>query len=349
MAQTGQAEKILKKQEDTCSIPAISARLLVQHMADRGISRQELLNGTSFSDPEAFAAGGDLIEANDYCAIIRNALALTGNPALGLTRSQQVLLSDFDAYGYAIMSSENLGAVATIGIEFWMLSGSLLEIHQYIDGDVAVFEFAPRVPMNDVLPYVAEESMSVTYQLCHFLVGDKFAATEVDFAFAEPGYVDEYKKVFHCPLRFNAPMNAIRVPVSVLDEPLMMSSPQVASLCKAQCDALMKKLSEHDEFVESIRRCLIEAKPNFPTIEDMADRLHISARTLRRRLKERQTSYRDLLDEIRLELAQQYLRDTHLSIDQIAALVGFEETTSFRKAYKGWTGVSASQYRAQRA
>ena len=135
------------------------------------------------------------------------------------------------------MSSETLGAGANTGIDFWMLSGSLLEIQKTIDGDVAVFQFAPRVPMDDVLPYVAEESMSVTYQLCHFLVGDKFAATEVDFAYPEPDYGSEYKKVFHCPLRFNAPVNAIRVPVSVLDEPLMMSSPQVAALCKPQCDA----------------------------------------------------------------------------------------------------------------
>lgn len=337
----------MKNQEHRSVVSAVSARLLIQHMAAQGISRQGLLQGTPYKDADVFVQECELIDAGDYCRIIRNALALTGNPALGLTRSRQVFLSDFDAYGYAIMSSENLRAVAAIGIEFWMLSGSLLEITTYTDNDVAVFEFTPRIPMDDVLPYVAEESMSVTYQLCRFLVGDKFAVTEVEFSYPQPAYIDDYKKVFDCPLRFDSVTNAIRVPVSVLDEPLMMSSPQVARLCKMQCDALMKNLSANDGFVESIRRFLIEARPNFPTIDEMADRLHISARTLRRRLKARNTSYRDLLDEIRLELSQQYLRDTHLSIDQIAALVGFEETTSFRKAYKGWTGMSASQYRAE--
>ena len=315
-------------------------------MAAQGIARADLLKGTGYPDPEAFDQDSELITAADYSMIIRNALALTGEPSLGLSRARQVFLSDFDAYGYAIMSSESLGAAATIGMEFWMLSGSLLEIKTHTEGDVAVFEFMPRAPMDDVLPYVAEESMSVIYRLCHFLVGDKFAATEVDFAYPRPVYAEAYEKVFDCPLRFDAPSNAIRVPVAVLSEPLIMSSPQVANLCKLQCDALMKKLSVHDEFVESIRRFLIDAKPNFPTIEEMAEQLHISARTLRRRLKERGTTYRDLLDEIRLELSQQYLRDTHLSIDQIAALVGFEETTSFRKAYKSWTGISASQYRS---
>ena len=316
-------------------------------MAEQGISRSSLLEGTAYPDPVAFERECELIDATDYCTIIRNALALTDNPALGLARAKQVFLSDFDAYGYAIMSSENLGAAATIGMEFWMLSGSLLNINTHTENDVAVFEFTPRTPMEDVLPYVAEESMSVIYRLCHFLVGNKFAVAEVDFSYPQPAYAEAYKKVFDCPLRFNAHTNAIRVPVTVLDEPLLMSSPQVAALCKAQCDALMKKLSVHDAFVESLRRFLIDARPNFPTIDEMAERLHISARTLRRRLKERDTSYRELLDEIRLELAQQYLRDTQLSIDQIAALVGFEETTSFRKAYKSWTGISASQYRAQ--
>lgn len=316
-------------------------------MTEKGICKASLLRGTSYADPANFEHNCELIDAGDYCKIIRNTLALTGNPALGLSRAKQVFLSDFDAYGYAIMSSESLGAAATIGMQFWNLSGSLLEIKTHTESDVAVFEFVPRTAMEDVLPYVAEESMSVTYQLCHFLLGDKFAATEVDFSYPEPAYAAEYKKVFDCPLQFNAPTNAIRVPVAVLDEPLIMSSPQVAILCKAQCDALIKKLSIYDEFVETIRRILIDAKPNFPTIEAMADRLHISARTLRRRLKERQTSYRELLDEIRLELAQQYLKDTHLSIDQIAPLVGFEETTSFRKAYKNWTGISASEYRSE--
>lgn len=340
-------EKPLKNQEDECVVSAVSARLLVQHMAAQGIAKSSLLAGSAFTDPDQFERNCELIHATDYCMIIRNALALTDKPFLGLTRAKQVFLSDFDAYGYAIMSSENLGAAATMGMEFWMLSGSLLEIKTHTENDTAVFEFTPRTLMDDVLPYVAEESMSVIYQLCHFLVGDKFAANEVSFSYPEPAYTADYQSVFDCPLRFNAESNAIRVPVAVLDEPLIMSSPQVAALCKSQCDALMKKLSVHDAFVESIRRFLIDAKPNFPTIDAMADRLHISARTLRRRLKARDTSYRELMDEIRLELAQQYLRDTHLSIDQIAPLVGFEETTSFRKAYKNWTGISASQYRSQ--
>ncbi|MDX1696132.1 MAG: AraC family transcriptional regulator, partial [Ketobacteraceae bacterium] len=326
----------MKKQQTSCVIPSVSARLLLQHLTGQGISATRMLEGSSYSDPDAFQQDCELISAADYCVFIRNALALTGNPALGLTRASQVSLGDFDAYGYAIMSSDSLGAAASIGMEFWMLSGSLLDIETRVENDVAVFEFTPRIPMDDVLPYVAEESMSVIYQLCHFLVGNKFAATEVDFAYPEPVYAAEYHKVFDCPLRFSAPNNAIRVPTAVLNEPLIMSSPQVAALCKAQCDALIKNLSVHDEFVESLRRFLIDAKPDFPTVDEMAERLHISARTLRRRLQERDTTYRDLLDEIRLELAQQYLRDTQLSIDQIAALVGFEETTSFRKAYKSW-------------
>ena len=90
-------DKSLKKQEDNCLLSAISARLLVQHMADRGMAKQQLLEGSSFSDPDTFEQDGDLISASDYCTIIRNALALSGNPALGLTRANQVLLSDYDA------------------------------------------------------------------------------------------------------------------------------------------------------------------------------------------------------------------------------------------------------------
>ncbi|MCG8669950.1 MAG: AraC family transcriptional regulator [Pseudomonadales bacterium] len=337
----------MENQHLSNKVSSVSARLLAHHLVQQGISMPKLLEGSSYSSPEDFERQTDLISSSDYCTLVRNALALTENPALGLTRAMQVFLSDYDAYGYAIMSSKNLGEAAKIGSEFWVLSGSLLDISSHVEDDIAIFEFTPRTPLNDVLPYIAEESMSVIYQLCRFLIGDQFKAQQVNFSYPEPAYSEKYKDVFQCQLSFNADRNSIDVPVAVLEEPLKMSSPQVAKLCMLQCDALIKQLTTYDEFVESIRRLLISAKPNFPNIEETASKLNMSERTLRRRLKQHNTTYRDLLDEIRLELAQQYLRDTHLSIDQIASLVGFEETTSFRKAYKGWTGISASDYRAQ--
>ena len=81
----------------------------------------------------------------------------------------------------------------------------------------------------------------------------------------------------------------------------------------------------------------------------MADRLHVSARTLHRRLVEAGTSYQDILDDVRRRLAQEFLRDTALSVEEVAERTGFSDASNFRKAFRKWTGEQPAEFRRRAA
>lgn len=96
-----------------------------------------------------------------------------------------------------------------------------------------------------------------------------------------------------------------------------------------------------------IRRALAEALPGgATTVEDMARRLNMSKRSLQRRLNEEGTSFQALLNETRLKLSQRYLRESSLSVPEISFLLGFRDTSSFFRAFQGWTGTTPGDVRA---
>ena len=117
--------------------------------------------------------------------------------------------------------------------------------------------------------------------------------------------------------------------------------------CLEQCRELLLKLRRVDETVELVRRIILASPGDFPNAEETAKKLGMSPRTLRRRLAERNTTYRKLLDEVRAELAMGYLTTTSLSVDEIAHVLGYAETTAFRRSFKRWVGKSASAVRKE--
>jgi AraC-like DNA-binding protein len=107
----------------------------------------------------------------------------------------------------------------------------------------------------------------------------------------------------------------------------------------------MAKLKGSDELIGTIRDAIIASLGQFPRLPEIAANLAMSPRTLRRRLLERNTTYQHILDEIRSELAKEYIVTTSLSVDQIASRIGFSEATTLRRAFKKWTGLNIKEFR----
>ena len=94
-----------------------------------------------------------------------------------------------------------------------------------------------------------------------------------------------------------------------------------------------------------IRKYLLATPGRFPPFEEAADHLHVSPRTLRRRLDEEGTNYQRIVHELRRQLAETYLRDSMLSIAEIADMLGYNDVSNFRRAFLSWTGRSPAAYR----
>src|SRR5258708_39749304 len=116
-------------------------------------------------------------------------------------------------------------------------------------------------------------------------------------------------------------------------------------MCRQLCERSMAESPGGTELTRQIRSACLNNPDRFPTAEEVAELLGLSLRTLHRRLARDGLSYQSVLDSMRRRVATEFLENTHLSMDQVAERVGFADATSFRKAFRKWTGHSPTHYR----
>lgn len=330
---------------NTLLVNAATAQWLIRKLEETGIEASRLLDGINLEygwlDSEE-----SLITYPDYIRLVTNALNVTRDSALGLKLGQTINLAMFGAFGYALMSSRTLRDASDVFLKYQELPGQLTMISSEQDGYDLVIRFKPLYPFEDqVLIYAIEEVLSTTYYGMNFLVNQEIKLMEICLSYPAPEHAGLYEEMFHCPVKFKMHENCMRLNAVYFDLPVSSADKNVYEYCTHFCDEMLKGRRNPYPFVENIRNIIMTSLDRYIKIEEMAKELGLSIRSLNRRLKECGTSYKKIMNGVRTDLATRYLEDTNLSIDQIADLIGFSETTAFRKAFKAWTGNSATQHR----
>jgi AraC-like DNA-binding protein len=176
---------------------------------------------------------------------------------------------------------------------------------------------------------------------------ERVEAEEIHFAHPEPAYADAYRTYFHCPTYFGAGANEIVFRRTALSTPMARSDPEVSEAYEQHARRLLERLPAIEGIAGRVRRVVIEQlRGGEVTMEFMALRLAMSVPTLRRRLDQEGTTFSDIVDEIRKELAERYLREPSMAISEVAFLLGFSSESAFHRAFRRWTGVAPSQFRS---
>jgi AraC-like DNA-binding protein len=157
---------------------------------------------------------------------------------------------------------------------------------------------------------------------------------------------DYYQQVFACPVLFEQQFNSLILPREYLSIPLRQPDHSLLQTLELHAAGQVSALGDAHNLSIQIKDIIRILLSKGITRKDMvAGQLNMSERTLQRKLQQEQTSYQKLLDEARLSLAQQYLIETKLTVDDIAMQLGFSETRSFFRSFKAWTGKTPSIYR----
>jgi AraC-like DNA-binding protein len=184
--------------------------------------------------------------------------------------------------------------------------------------------------------------------LGRFLTGDPdMQPIEVHLNHPTPEYASEYSKHFDCPILFDQPRTELVIDSAYLDLPLIMADQATAAMAESQCAEILARMGPKEGIAAKVRRILLSNPGQFPPVDVVASHLATSTRTLSRSLQEVGTSYQRILDEVRKEMAIEYLRNSSLPIEEIAALVGYSDPSNFRKAFRRWTGHAPSYYREE--
>ena len=317
---------------------------LFAEMAHHGIAAAALLQGTGLNplqleDPQA------RITQQQKIAIFRNALRRAPVADIGLRAGVRQRLSDFGVYGYALTSSKTFGDAVTIGIKHIKLAGPVLEKRFRQMGDTAIFEGHDVLALGPVLPLATEFWFSSILKLINLVREAPFPSRKLLLPYGRPAHAADYERLFGCPVRFGADVMEWHFDSSALGEPCPNANPITADLCTRFCERMLESLPDETDLSRTIRTACLNSRGDFPNAVDMATRLGLSERTLHRRLAHEGKHYQEIIDDVRRSLAEEFLRNTSLSIEEVAARVGFSEAANFRRAFRKWTGHAPGSYR----
>lgn len=171
---------------------------------------------------------------------------------------------------------------------------------------------------------------------------------EVRFAHPSPPYAARLHTFFDAPVRFDAADHALVFRGEDLALPLVRADAQLGAFLRGIAESALEKRGGNDSPLDAVRRIIAEElQRGVPSIDVVAARMATTERTLRRRLEEGGTTFRDLLDTTRAELARSYVRDARMPLAEVAFMLGFSEPSAFHRAFKRWTSMTPAAFRAR--
>lgn len=269
----------------------------------------------------------------------------TGDEALGLHLSERYVPGVFGVLDYLAHSSRTLGEAVHNLCRYNRLLQDVVETVLDVRGDRA-FIWQRAFGAVRPPPGITENAIANLVVIGRELTGAPVVPIEVHFTHAEPGYSSEHARIFRCPIRFEAERDGVILRAEELNLPLPNADPALCAILDRHAQQLLAQLPRVPKFSQRVRELVAaELRERAPTSAAIAKKLHLSERTLRRRLQEEETTYENLVDGLRRALAERYMGEPNLSIDEVALMLGYSESNAFRRAFTRWHGESPAKYR----
>lgn len=313
---------------------------------------ERMLNGYQV-DPHAVFERAGIRRSNDPDARItieqnrafwREAERATGDPCVGFALGRAVLPANLHAVGYAMLASRTVfDALDRLARYDRMLTTGLdLRVDQDSDPiEVVIFEVHEHaVPQQGM-----DAALCVVLNMCRAVTDADFTPVAVSMTRHQPPCAASLAEYFGCPIRYAAPRNMLAFDRHIVMRTLPRQNPSVA---RANDEVVRNYLTRfnHDDILLRVRLELMDLLPRgTPTRAQVAQSLHLSERTLQRRLAAERSTFREVLADTRRELALSYINQRRHSVLEIGFLLGFTDPSNFARAFRAWTGKSPTDYR----
>ena len=321
---------------------------LVQTAAEFGIAAEVVLNGTGLVDA-ALADGKAICTVDQYLTACSNALRHCGDPRLPIEVGKSLHLSAYGLYGFALMCSPTVRSGFEFAVRYHGLATPIFEIAWEINNGHFVWTFPDEARLVYSRPLRA---FLMIQQLAQHVTHVKDIARadrqpiQIRIALDPVEPVALFEQEFGCSVSFAAERTEITYEMSILDDRPPLINPVTHAMLRESCEALIGRVPEKSGLAGQVSRIFMESAARFPSMEMVATRLAMTPRTLRRRLTEEGASYSSLLDQVRNDLARQYLKANTFTVEDIAELLGFSDAANFRASFKRWNGQTPAEYRS---
>jgi len=325
---------------------AVWVKGIADMFAAEGLDARALLVAAGI-DPAALEAPDARLPTEQISRLWELAVEQSGNPAIGLAQHHVVRPASFDVVGYTMMSCANLRDAFERLIRYLLILSDAFTVTMDEEHTGYRVQFV-LLGVGRPIPRQRIDFILVTLiGFCRWISGRDVNPLAIELPYPAPANPAPYRAAFRCPVSFDAPRNSLLFAGADMVAPLPTSNPLLAELHERFAGEYLQHF-DNAQISYRAREMIIRRLPDGePRRDEIADELCMSERTLQRRLEEEGTSFIQLMDDTRRELAGQYLGRLQLSLAQAAYLLGFADQSSFFRACRRWFDLSPGQYRSQ--
>jgi len=289
------------------------------------------------------------IPSRTWDSLTRDAAGQIADPAFGLLAARCWHPSNLGVLGYAWLSSSTLRTGLGRLVRYWRLLGEASSTRLEESSAGLMVVLARQAPDPVSAAVTVDFVMSLLVDMCRMNAGSSLRPIAVHLRRVRPDNGEAYRRYFGCVVHFDADEDSFTLSRRDADRSLPSSNRQIA----ATLDRVLAERLAHLDKSDVVARCqahLFEQMYSGEISEDvMAEQLHMSRRTLQRKLADADLTFQKLVDDTRRDLAMRHLDDPRHSITDVTFLLGFSQQSAFTRAFKRWTGMSPTEYRAQRS
>jgi AraC-like DNA-binding protein len=295
--------------------------------------------------PDASAMPDGRIGLLDYARLGQRVIAQSGRGELGLEIARVTEITHLGFGGLAAMSAPTLGQALALMTRYEALSVRSYRGHSRWLPQEDKLLFYSIAPYNDFTRFIVDGMLATWSQMIVRHAGPG-CLREARIEFAAPDYHKRYAEFFPCPVYFASDENALLLARGAAATPLRGHDPALHAELVALAEQRLRQQETESLFRQRVQKVLGPLlRGSTPALEQVAETLGMASWTLRRKLKDEGTSFQELLDEMRRDLALAYMKDISLSLGEIAYILGFSTPGAFQRAFKRWTGTTPGEYR----
>lgn len=324
---------------------------VVQVLAEHGISGEAILEGTGLTVEQIHDADVRT-SLQQLLTVGCNAVRLSNIPQVGLLAGLRMHVTSYGLFGYALLSAGTMRQGLEMAMRYHPLATPVMRVTLSEDGGTAIWHLPTHADLGGLglspeqYGFFLDMQFAIHVTLTKDGMGPWCVPTRALYSQPRPGHAAHIEQVLECPVAFDRPSNELHYPREWLERTPQMANPITAAQMSETCERLLANIGWRAGLTRRVYDEITRTPGRFPSAASVASALCMTSRTLSRKLGAEGTSYTELVASVRHALALDYLRSTALTIEDIAAALGFSDVNGFRHAFKRWSGKTPSEYRA---
>ena len=331
--------------ESSWRIPATYTRVFIQHAAALKLPMAGLLRGTGLQEADLAGTAG-MVSFDDTRRVIRNVTERLG-AGWHLSLASRMTAPAHGTLGFAAVTAPDLQGAVDMLLRFIGIRAPFVWLAGAVEGEHFVLRLQESTALGPERSVLLDLALLSIQSLLERPLGRPLDGARIALGYPAPAYSECLEAALHPAVSYGHHGHSLSFPAAWLDEPCALHDEGMHRYLVARCEEELRLASGALPAEIAVRQALLARPARPPSLSELAAGMHISPRTLIRRLERGDTSYQAVLEDVRRNLAADYLRHSALGVARIGYRLGYTDPANFGRAFRRWYGVSPGRYRRQ--